>query len=63
VRGAHYTLVTPEPVLAPAMVAFSAECASLIGLDPAECASEAFTEVPFFFFCITLGLELSDAKP
>mmetsp|Transcript_48257 Transcript_48257/g.114829 ORF Transcript_48257/g.114829 Transcript_48257/m.114829 type:complete len:659 (-) Transcript_48257:175-2151(-) len=45
VRRAHYTLVKPEPVRAPTMVAFSPECATLIGLDPAECSSEEFAAV------------------
>jgi len=45
VFGACYSRVQPTPVRAPALVAHSAECAALLGLDERACLSPVFTEV------------------
>ncbi|MDX6556458.1 MAG: serine/tyrosine/threonine adenylyltransferase [Miltoncostaeaceae bacterium] len=45
VHGAAFSRVAPEPVAAPATVAWSPEVAELLGLDPALCASDDFARV------------------
>ncbi len=42
VQGACYSRVTPTPVAAPRLLAFSADVATLLDLDPAVCCSEDF---------------------
>ena len=45
VVDACYSLVQPTPVAAPRLVACAHEVAALLDLNPAACASEAFTEL------------------
>lgn len=45
VHGALYSRVAPTPVSAPRLVAYSAEVASLLGIDAASIASPAFVQV------------------
>jgi uncharacterized protein YdiU (UPF0061 family) len=45
VHGAAFSRIAPEPVAAPATVAWSPEVAALLGLDPALCASDDFAQV------------------
>ena len=45
VLGAHYTIVRPTPAPNPKLVAFSADCARLLGLEPADCESNEFLRV------------------
>ena len=45
VKGALFSRVAPTPTAAPLLVAGSVECATLIGLDPAELGSEDFARV------------------
>ena len=45
VTGACYTRVSPTPVSAPKLVAYSPEVAGLLGLSEQACRSEAFAEV------------------
>ena len=45
VHGACYSRVEPTPVRAPALLAWSPEVASLLGLDEADVCSQEFAEV------------------
>ncbi len=45
VQHAIYSVVEPQSVPAPALIAFSKECAALIGLEESECQSEEFVQV------------------
>jgi uncharacterized protein YdiU (UPF0061 family) len=45
VHGAAFSRIAPEPVAAPATLAWSPEVAGLLGLDPALCASHDFAQV------------------
>jgi uncharacterized protein YdiU (UPF0061 family) len=45
VHNACYSRVQPTPVSAPRLVAYAAEVASLLDLQPADCESEAFTQI------------------
>ncbi len=45
VHGALYSRVAPTPVAAPRLVAHSPEVAALLGLDAADIASPAFTDI------------------
>lgn len=45
VHGALWSAVTPTPVAAPKLLAWSAQVASLLDLDPAQVRSDWFTEV------------------
>src|SRR4249920_990774 len=45
VHGALYSLVNPEPVSAPRLIAYSPEVAALLGIDEAAIASPEFAQV------------------
>jgi serine/tyrosine/threonine adenylyltransferase len=45
VYGALYSRVTPTPVMAPRLIAYSREVASLLGLDPYYVESPEFTQI------------------
>lgn len=45
VSGACYSLVTPQKVTAPELVAYSREVAALLDLGDADCASKEFSEI------------------
>lgn len=45
VMSACYSFVSPTPVLAPKLVAFSSEVATMIGLTEQDCVTEQFTQV------------------
>jgi uncharacterized protein YdiU (UPF0061 family) len=45
VHGAAFSRVAPTPVAAPRTLAWSAEMADLLGLDPALCGSDDFAQV------------------
>ena len=45
IRDACYSRVEPTPVARPELVAHAAEVAQLLGLTPADCASDGFVEV------------------
>jgi uncharacterized protein YdiU (UPF0061 family) len=45
VHGAAFSRIAPEPVAAPATLAWSPEVAALLGFDPALCASDDFARV------------------
>lgn len=45
VRGAHFTLVTPEPCPQPHLVIASTSCAEELGLDPKEVQVDAFAQL------------------
>src|SRR4051812_4245025 len=45
VHGALYSRVRPTPVAAPRVVAYSAEVAALLEIDPSSIATEAFAQV------------------
>ena len=45
VHGACYSRVLPTPVRSPEMVAFSPETANLLGIETADCSSDAFLQI------------------
>lgn len=45
VRSGHYVRVAPTPLRAPYLIAVSADYARVLGLDPAEAATESFLRV------------------
>ena len=45
IQGALYSKVEPQKVSAPHLIAYSKEAASLIGLTPQDCATDAFVQV------------------